>query len=121
MELNITPLVNAVLGILATLITAYLVPWIKAKAKIAKAQMSETQIYTLKVIAQVVVTAAAQIYTDNQQKLDYALETFENICAQRGLVYDSAEARAYIEQAVMALKGDAPVTVSGITVNEAAE
>lgn len=118
MEINITPLVNALLGILATLITVYLIPWIKAKATAAKAHMSETQIYTLKLIASVVVNAAAQIYEDNQQKLDYALNAFETICAQRGITYDSAEARAYIEQAVKALKDESAETVvKGVTVD----
>lgn len=110
MEINITPLVNALLGILATVITAYLIPWLRAKAADARESMSETQTYTLKTIAGVVVAAAAQIYEDNEQKLEYALATFETICANRGFAYDSTEARAYIEQAVKALKDESTIS-----------
>lgn len=104
MDINITPLINALLGILATVITAYLIPWIKSKAALVKNELSENQLYVLKLIAQTVVNAAAQIYEDNDQKLEYALSSFEAICAQRGLSYDATEARAYIEQAVRAVK-----------------
>lgn len=103
--IDITPLVNAVLGILATLITAYLIPWLKAKAAESKSNMTENQLYFYKLLAGIAVDAAQQIYCDNKQKLEYALKTFEKLCEQHSLHYDSAMSRAYIEDAVKALKG----------------
>ena len=106
MQIDITPLVNALLGILATLITAFLIPWLKVKAKEAQSHMNENQLYFYKLIAGVVVDAAQQLYCDNEKKLEYAMQSFESICLDRGLVYDSAVARAYIESAVKSLKDE---------------
>lgn len=109
-NLDLTPLVNALIVLLAAVVTRYLVPWLKAQAAKAKSGMSESQLWVYETIARVAVNAAEQIYDDNKQKLEYAMEVFERSCEQKGLSYDSSLARAYIEDAVRHLKDlvDAP-------------
>jgi hypothetical protein len=102
--IDITPLVNAFLTLLASIITIYLVPWLKARAAEAKHNLSENQLWVYQTLAHVAVSAAEQIYSDNSQKLDYAMQVFEHACAEKGIAYDSAVARAYIEDAVRGLK-----------------
>lgn len=104
MKIDITPLVNAILALLATLITAYAIPWLKAKAGEAKIKMSEKQLYVYELIADMAVKAAQQIYCDNKEKLEYALRVFEGSCLDHGIIYDSTAARAYIEAAVKNMK-----------------
>ena len=104
MTIDITPLINAFVALLASVITIYLVPWLKAKAAEAKAGMSEQQVWVYQTLAHVAVSAAEQIYCDNTQKLDYAMQVIEHACAQKGIAYNSDVARAYIEDAVRGLK-----------------
>ncbi len=104
MNLDFTPLVNALIVLLAAVVTRYLVPWLKAQAAKAKSGMSESQLWVYETIARVAVNAAEQIYDDNKQKLEYAMEVFERSCEQKGISYDSSLARAYIEDAVRHLK-----------------
>lgn len=102
--IDLTPLVNAVLALLASIITIYLIPWLKAKVAQAKGSMSESQLWVYQTIAHISVSAAEQIYDENKDKLEYAMKVFEATCAQKGLAYDSTVARAYIEDAVRGLK-----------------
>lgn len=102
--IDLTPLANALIALLASIITIYLVPWLKAKKEQIKSHMSETQLWAYETFAKVAVNAAEQIYDDNKQRLEYAMKVFEASCAQRGLSYDSEVARAYIEAAVRHLK-----------------
>ena len=123
MNLDFTPLVNALIVLLAAVVTRYLVPWLKAQAAKAKSGMSESQLWVYETIARVAVNAAEQIYDDNKQKLEYAMEVFERSCEQKGISYDSSLARAYIEDAVRHLKDlidtPTPVPIAGFAQPEA--
>ena len=86
--IDFTALIEALIGVLATLITYKLIPWIIANTN-AKQQL------ILQTVADTAVYAAEQLYKGNgrgQEKLDYALKYME----ERGYKAD----RARIEAAV---------------------
>ena len=64
--INLTPVVQAVITLLATLITCWLIPWIKARTT---AQQQET----MRALVRTLVFAAEQIYGEGkgQMKLQY--------------------------------------------------
>lgn len=98
--MDITPIINAVLTVIAAVITTYLVPWLKAKKTEVYSKISERDIAFLDLCANTVVMAAQQMYSNNEDKLDYAMTAFEAIIRNAGYAYDSTEARARIESAV---------------------
>ena len=72
--IDFTALIEALIGVLATLITYKLIPWIIANTN-AKQQL------ILKTVADTAVYAAEQLYKGNgrgQEKLDYALKYMED-------------------------------------------
>ena len=66
--IDLTPILQALIGLLAPLITARLIPWIRART-------TESQRATLTAAVRVAVCAAEQLYGagKGEQKLNYAL------------------------------------------------
>lgn len=66
--INLTPIIQAIIGVLAALITYRLIPWIKANT-------TEKQRALLEAAIQTAVFAAEQIYGAGKgaEKLDYAV------------------------------------------------
>lgn len=66
--INLTPIIQAIIGVLAALITYRLIPWIKANT-------TEKQRALLEAAVQTAVFAAEQIYGagNGADKLDYAV------------------------------------------------
>ncbi|WP_407399585.1 phage holin, LLH family [Treponema sp.] len=102
--MNITPIINAVLALIAAVITTYLIPWLQAKKTEIYARVSERDVEFMMTVANTVVLAAQQMYSSNEDKLEYAMTAFEKICANAGYSYDSTEARALIESLVFQKK-----------------
>lgn len=94
-NIDLTPIFQAVITLLAALITYRLIPYIKTK-------MTEQQYANLTAAARVAVYAAEQIYKsgDNQQKLDYAMARL----LSAGFSLDAETIRAAVEHAVYSLK-----------------
>lgn len=69
MNINLTPIIEAIIGLLAALITYRLIPWIKARTTVAQQEQLETAV-------RIAVFAAEQIYGAGRgsEKLDYAIE-----------------------------------------------
>lgn len=70
--INLTPLINAFIAVLAAFLVAYVIPWIKAKT-------TAKQREDLLVWVDIAVAAAQQLYyqQDGQKRLTYALDLLE--------------------------------------------
>ena len=97
MNIDLTPVFQAIIALLAALVTYKLIPWIRSKT-------TDQQQANLMAAAKVAVFAAQQIYgatkEANEKKLEYAL----NRLRDSGFDLDTATLRAAIEKAVYELK-----------------
>lgn len=89
---DLTPIVNAVIALIAAIITTFLIPWIKGKIDAAKlAQIVEW--------VGIAVRAAEQIYNESgmgEKKKQYVLDFLAN----KGFTLDPDSINAMIEAAV---------------------
>ena len=94
MSIDLTPIFQAVIALLAALVTYKLIPWIKAKT--TKGQQDN-----LAAAAKIAVYAAEQIYGANNgnEKLEYARKTL----LAAGYDVNTETLRAAIESAVYTL------------------
>ena len=92
---DLTPIVNAVIALIASIITTFLIPWIKSKIDAAKlAQIVEW--------VGIAVRAAEQIYNESgmgEKKKQYVLD----FLADKGFTLDPNSINAMIESAVKEL------------------
>ena len=92
---DLTPIVNAVITLIAAIVTTFLIPWIKSKIDAAKlAQIVEW--------VGIAVRAAEQIYNESgmgEKKKQYVLD----FLASKGFTLDSNSINAMIEAAVKEL------------------
>ena len=95
--IDLTPIFQAVIALLAALITYKLIPWIMSKT-------DEQQQANLQAAANVAAFAAEQIFGAHrgEEKLDYALRALE----RAGYKIDKTMAREAIEKAVRELSKD---------------
>ena len=94
--IDITSIVNAVIALLAAVVSTFLVPWIKEKVEAQKLE----KIMDWVTIA---VSAAEQIYNESgmgEKKKQYVLDFLED----KGLTVDINSVDAMIEAAVYGLK-----------------
>lgn len=92
---DLTPIVNAVIALIAAIVTTFLIPWIKSKIDAAKlAQIVEW--------VGIAVRAAEQIYNESgmgEKKKQYVLD----FLASKGFTLDPNSINAMIEAAVKEL------------------
>ena len=92
---DLTPIVNAVITLIAAIVTTFLIPWIKSKIDAAKlAQIVEW--------VGIAVRAAEQIYNESgmgEKKKQYVLD----FLADKGFTLDTNSINAMIEAAVKEL------------------
>lgn len=97
MNIDLTPIFQAIIALLAALVTYKLIPWIKSKT-------TEQQRANLEAAAKIAVYAAQQIFgankDANQQKLEYAMKRVR----EAGFDVDVDELRATVENAVYDMK-----------------
>ena len=95
--IDLTPIFQAVIALLAALVTYKLIPYIKAHTNGQQQQ-------NLYAAARIAVYAAEQLYGAGQgdEKLEYALEALKNA----GFRVDASLARQAIEDAVYGLNND---------------
>lgn len=89
---DITPIVNAVIALIAAVISAFLIPWIKANT-------TEQQRQTILELIKIAVAAAEQIYQGEgrgEEKKQYVL----NFLASKGIAVDDEAINAAIESYV---------------------
>ena len=94
--MDITPIIEAAFMLIAAVITAVIVPYIRSKT-------TDTQRAELQALARIAVTAAEQPYVGTgkgKEKKAYVLEWLN----ERGITVDSEKLDAMIESAVYSLK-----------------
>jgi hypothetical protein len=96
MTFDMTQIVLALIGILASIITAVVIPWLRAK-------LGDAQWGQLIKIAGVAVHAAEMLYGADagQEKLSYALDQVNQSLRKQGLSFDENSVRAAVEAAVL--------------------
>lgn len=101
MNIDITQIILAVIAVLGSIITTFLVPYIRTKLDIEKSNLNENQIAMLRLAISTAVTAAEQLYNseEGQQKKSYVL----NLLKQQGYDVDSSALDAAIEAIVYEL------------------
>lgn len=93
---DLTPIVIAVLTLIFSLITAFLIPYIKAKT-------TDEQFNTIKLWVQVAVQAAEMLYVGSgrgEEKKQYVIEFLKS----KGFTLNAEEIENLIESAVLELK-----------------
>ncbi len=93
---DLTPIVTAVLTLIFSLITAFLIPYIKAKT-------TDEQFNTIKLWVQVAVQAAEMLYVGSgrgEEKKQYVIEFLKS----KGFTLNAEEIENLIESAVLELK-----------------
>lgn len=97
MKIDLTPVFQSVIALLAALVTYKFIPWIRSK-------VTGQQFANLEAAARVAVYAAEQIFKNdnNKQKLDYAIDQV----MKAGFDVDVETIRAAVEQAVYNLKAE---------------
>ena len=104
-NINITPIIETVIGIIITIVTVIVIP--KFKVWISN-NLSEKQIEIAKVVISSCVQAAEQIYANSEKagssKKKYVMEYAKKKLAEIGLTIDEKEIEVYLEQAVLELK-----------------
>lgn len=94
-NINITDIIIAVIGVLATIITTFVVPYIKTKITIG-------QYNALKIIATTAVKGAEALYIGKkrgEEKRDYVLNCIKEQCNKKGFTFDETELRNALEDA----------------------
>lgn len=95
--IDLTPIINAAILLVAALVTTFLVPWIKANT-------DEKQREELLLWARVAMNAAEQLYQGSdrgEEKKAYVLAFLE----KKGYTANQDEIEAVIESLVLGLKG----------------
>lgn len=89
MTIDLTPILQALIGLLATLITVKLIPWIKARTTVQQQELLHTVVKTL-------VFAAEQVYGagHGDDKLEYVIDELHI----RGFDIDRAEIEAAVKR-----------------------
>ena len=102
MSINVTEIIVALIGTLATVLTAVAIPWIRAKIGSQRWEQF-MQIISVAVHAAEQM-ADAGVLDDSFQKLEYALARVKEMLTKQGITYDDDIIRAAIEAAVLTLK-----------------
>lgn len=97
--IDLTPIINAIIGLLAMLVTYKLIPWIKANTT---AKQQETLLATYRVL----IFAAEQLYGAGHgpEKLDYVVAELD----KRGMNVDIAAIEAVIKEHLVELHTGKP-------------
>lgn len=96
-NINLTPLFQAFIGLLAAVVSWWVIPWIKAHT-------TEKQQANLAAAARTAVYAAQQIYGANRDENDAKLRAALEFLRDAGFDFDEAILRQAVEQAVYDMK-----------------
>jgi len=98
MNIDLTQIILAIIALLGTIITTYIIPLLRVKLDVEKSNLTENQVNMLRLAITTAVTAAEQLYNSNegQQKKAYVL----NQLKMQGYEVDGAAIDAQIEAIV---------------------
>lgn len=97
MEINITPIAQAIIALVAALISAFVIPWIKSKA-------TNEQTANILRWVEIAVAAAEQLYesTDGAAKKNYVIAYLRG----KGITMNEEDVENAIEAAVIKLHNE---------------
>ena len=106
MNIDITQIVIALIGLMSAVITSVIVPLVKAKTS-ANRQM------VIASVSRTAVLAAQQLYEseEGQKKKEYATEYVEGILKKHGMSVSADEVSAAVEAALKEIKAAVPAEV----------
>ena len=103
--IDITPIVEGIIGLVVAIISAIIIPKIRVWVN---NNLTVKQIDIIKIIVQSAVQAAEQVYANSEKagssKKKYVMEYAKSKLAEIGLTIDEKEIEVYLEQAVLELK-----------------
>lgn len=101
MHIDLTQIALALIALLSTIITGFVVPWLKSKINVENGKMTEIATATLKFAVETAVKAAEQLFNSDQgkEKKAYVL----GVLKDQGYEVDLAAIDAAIEAAVLEL------------------
>ena len=94
--IDITPVLQAVITLIAVIISAFIIPWIKSKVSVS--QWTDLTVY-----AETFVKCAEMIFKGTslgKDKKKYVLEKLTELCEKKGLKFSLDEIEAAVEEAV---------------------
>ena len=92
---DLTPIIQVAIVLIGTIITSFLIPWIKSKT-------TQEQWLTVQNIAKVAVYAAEVLYKGSgrgAEKLNYVTTYIKEFCLSKGFTIDDKTIRQSIENA----------------------
>lgn len=95
--MDYTEMFCAVIALLGTLITAIIIPYIKSKTTKDEAAL-------IKAISKTAVYAAQQLFSENEEKLNYAMKQIERALKKKGIKVDSDTVRVQVEAVLKEIK-----------------
>ena len=93
---DLTPIIQIVIVLIGTIITSFLIPWIKSKT-------TQEQWWTVQNIAKVAVYAAEVLYKGSgrgQEKLEYVMTYIKKFCSEKGIYFNDDAIRQTVENMV---------------------
>lgn len=101
MSIDLTQVILAIIALLGTILTTFVIPLLKTKLDLEKSNLSENQANMLRLAITTAVTAAEQLFNSSEgaQKKAYVLE----LLRQQGYDVDSSAIDAAIEAVVLEL------------------
>ena len=105
--IDITGIVIAVIGLASTVLTTFLIPYIKAKINKAHTDDEAAKLGNIKAWVKIAVNAAEMIYNtpgSGAEKLDYVMDYIRRLLLSKGITMDEEAIRVMVESAVLELK-----------------
>ena len=93
---DLTPIIQVAIILISTIITSFLIPWIKSKT-------TQEQWQTIQNIAKVAVYAAEVLYKGSgrgEEKLEYVMTYIKEFCSEKGIYFNDDAIRQTVENMV---------------------
>ena len=95
MNIDITQIIVAVIGLISLVITSVVVPWIKSKTSSSQWQTIEAWVSTAVEAAEVIYQGAGR----GEEKREYVLNMVQELCNKNGIKFDTDIVRMALENA----------------------
>lgn len=95
MNIDITQIIVAVIGLISLIITSVIVPWIKSKTSSSQWQTIESWVSTAVEAAEVIYQGAGR----GEEKREYVLKMVQELCNKNGIKFDTDIVRMALENA----------------------
>lgn len=110
MNIDITQIIVAVIGLISLIITSVVVPWIKSKTSASQWQTIEQWVSTAVEAAEVIYEGAGR----GEEKREYVLNMVQELCNKNGIKFDSDVVRMALENAWKTMTTNEKILVAQI-------